>query len=84
MITRGWIDNDDPRLQQDLLDEDMYLESVVKVAKDAASWDEYLGMKLDEYGESRKAPACRACSSAISSWSTTSRPARMRTGWSRN
>jgi phage terminase large subunit-like protein len=54
MITNGWIDNDDPRLQQDLIDEDMYLESVVKVAKDAASWDEYLGMKLDEYGEVQK------------------------------
>lgn len=50
MITQGWIDNDDPRLRDDLVEEGMFLESVEKVAKDAASWDEYLGMKLDEYG----------------------------------
>jgi hypothetical protein len=50
MISGGWTDNDDPRLALDLKKLGMRLEPVEKVAGEAASWDEYLANKLDEYG----------------------------------
>lgn len=50
-ITDGWIDNDDPRLQEELLnDHDWFLRPVEKKVGDAKSWDEWLATKLDEYG----------------------------------
>ena len=49
-ITNGWTDNDDPRMQQELSDVGMHLQPVVKNAGEAASWDETLANKLDEYG----------------------------------
>lgn len=50
-ITRGWIDNDDPRLRDDLNKLGMHLQSVEKKPGEAASWDETLAMKLEEYGQ---------------------------------
>lgn len=54
-ITQGWIDNDDPRLQQELLElddegQDMFLQPVEKKPGDGKAWDEWLSTKLDEYG----------------------------------
>ncbi len=52
LITRGWIDNDDPRLAKELLeDHDWFLEPVKKIPNEQQSWDESLAAKLDEYGE---------------------------------
>lgn len=50
LMTGGWTDNDDPRLQQDLSKMGMKLQNVEKIPGEAASWDEYLANKLDEYG----------------------------------
>lgn len=51
LITRGWIDCDDPRLAKDLLeDHDWFLEPVQKLPKEGLAWDETLAAKLDEYG----------------------------------
>lgn len=51
LITRGWIDNDDPRLQKQLVeDHDWFLEPVKKLPKEGQAWDETLASKLDEYG----------------------------------
>lgn len=50
-ITRGWIDNDDPRLQQDLAGMGMSLSPVEKQAGEAQSWDDTLARKLEEYGQ---------------------------------
>jgi phage terminase large subunit-like protein len=57
-ITQGWIDNNDPRLQQqlaDLKDENdnatpWLLDAVTKVPNETKSWDETLAAKLEEYG----------------------------------
>lgn len=49
-ITRGWIDNDDPRLQQDLNSAGMALQAVEKKSGESSSWDETLARKLEEYG----------------------------------
>lgn len=51
LITRGWTDNDDPRLQKDLSALGMALTPVVKQAGDAKSWDDALARKLEEYGK---------------------------------
>lgn len=50
-ITRGWIDNDDPRLQKELSRERMSLTPVQKIAGETASWDDALARKLEEYGQ---------------------------------
>lgn len=50
-ISRGWIDNDDPRLKTDLQALGMLLENVVKEPNESKSWDETLAAKLEEYGE---------------------------------
>lgn len=50
LMSGGWTDNDDPRLQLDLSKLGMKLQAVEKVQGEAASWDEYLANKLDEYG----------------------------------
>lgn len=50
-ITRGWTDNDDPRLQKELGEKGMHLTPVVKESGGAASWDEALARKLEEYGK---------------------------------
>lgn len=50
-ITRGWIDNDDPRLQSELSSEDrIHLDPVEKKPNESKSWDETLADKLEEYG----------------------------------
>jgi phage terminase large subunit-like protein len=50
-LTRGWIDNDDPRLAKDLQDIGMRLDPVVKQPNDSKSWDETLATKMEEYGQ---------------------------------
>jgi phage terminase large subunit-like protein len=50
-ITCGWVDNDDPRLRNDLSQMGMKLVNVDKKAGEATSWDETLAAKLDEYGK---------------------------------
>lgn len=50
-ITRGWGDNDDPRLQQELAKEHMILEPVEKIAGETQGWDDTLARKLEEYGK---------------------------------
>lgn len=52
-ITRGWIDNDDPRVQKELADPpyNIYLEPVQKKPNESKSWDETLATKLEEYGQ---------------------------------
>jgi phage terminase large subunit-like protein len=58
-ITQGWMDNEDPRLQQELagLKDDnnnptpWYLMPVRKVPGDSKNWDETLAEKLEEYGK---------------------------------
>lgn len=50
-IARGWIDNDDPRLTEDLSREGMRLEPVVKKPNETKSWDETLAAKLEELGQ---------------------------------
>jgi len=54
MITSGWIDCDDPRLQNDLAALGMYLNPVEKLPKEGASWDETLAERLAEYGQIEK------------------------------
>lgn len=51
LITRGFTDNDDPRLAEDLSKEGMRLEPVLKKAGETGNWDETLARKLDEYGQ---------------------------------
>lgn len=51
LITRGFTDNDDPRLAEDLTKEGVRLEPVVKQPGETQSWDETLARKLEEYGE---------------------------------
>lgn len=53
-ITRGWIDNDDPRLRTDLGSLGMHLENVEKKPNETKSWDETLAAKLEEYGSIQK------------------------------
>lgn len=50
-ITRGWTDNDDPRLQRELSNSGMHLEAVVKESNESKNWDETLARKLEEYGQ---------------------------------
>lgn len=54
MVTRGFTDNDDPRLAEDLRKEGMRLTPVVKQSGETGSWDETLARKLEEYGEIQK------------------------------
>lgn len=49
-ITNGWTDNDDPRMALELQLAGMRLNPVDKQPGEAASWDETLANKLDEYG----------------------------------
>lgn len=53
-ITRGWIDNDDPRLQEQLQKLGMKLRPVEKKPNESKSWDETLAAKMEEYGEIQK------------------------------
>lgn len=58
-LTNGWMDNEDPRLQQELtqLKNDdgtpnpWYLQPVQKIPGDSKNWDETLAEKLEEYGK---------------------------------
>lgn len=50
-ITEGYMDNDDPRLKNELSDIGMSLRPVVKKANESQSWDETLAEKLEEYGQ---------------------------------
>lgn len=50
-ITRGWTDNDDPRLQMELADMGMRLDTVEKKPNESKNWDETLAIKLEEYGQ---------------------------------
>lgn len=50
-ITRGWIDNNEPRLQVELSKMGWYLSPVEKVPNESKSWDETLAEKLAEYGQ---------------------------------
>lgn len=49
-ITQGWIDNEDPRLQQELASIQWNLYPVIKKPGDSKNWDETLAEKLEEYG----------------------------------
>lgn len=51
MITNGWTDNDDPRLQRDLSALGMPLQPVLKEPNESKNWDETLAGKLEEYGQ---------------------------------
>jgi len=51
LITRGWTDNDDPRLQLELAEAGMSLEAVVKQPNESSNWDDTLARKLEEYGQ---------------------------------
>ncbi len=46
-ITRGWTDNDDPRMQQELSDMSMHLTPVEKKPNESKNWDETLATKLE-------------------------------------
>jgi phage terminase large subunit-like protein len=50
-ITCGWIDNEDPRLQDALGELGMNLAAIEKKAGESKSWDETLAEKLAEYGQ---------------------------------
>jgi len=50
-ITRGWTDNNDPRLAQELADVRMYLSPVEKKPNESQNWDDTLARKLEEYGQ---------------------------------
>lgn len=54
MITSGWTDNDNPRLQTDLGKLGMHLTAVEKKPNESKSWDETLAEKLSEYGSIQK------------------------------
>lgn len=54
LVTQGWTDNDDPRLQRELAEQKMVLTPVVKEKGQSASWDELLARKLEEYGQIQK------------------------------
>lgn len=54
MITQGWTDNDDPRLQRDLANTGMHLTPVIKQPNESKNWDETLARKLEEYGQIQK------------------------------
>lgn len=51
MITRGWIDTDNPRLKRELANLHMDLEGIVKEPGEAQSWDDNLARKMEEYGK---------------------------------
>lgn len=53
-LTRGWVDNDDPRLQEELALEGMRLDAVEKKPNETKNWDETLAVKLEEYGQIQK------------------------------
>lgn len=53
-ITRGWADNDDPRLLERLLKLHMPLKPVEKKPNDSKNWDETLASRLEEYGQVQK------------------------------
>lgn len=50
-ITRGWTDNNDPRLALELSEARMFLTPVEKKAGETKSWDDTLARKLEEYGQ---------------------------------
>lgn len=49
-ITRGWTDNNEPRLAQQLAKLGMHLTPVEKLPGESNNWDETLAEKLEEYG----------------------------------
>ena len=49
-ITRGWVDNNEPRLTNEMSKLQWHMTPVEKTAKDKQSWDETLAEKLAEYG----------------------------------
>lgn len=53
LITAGWMDNDDPRMQLDLkMKHNINLKQVQKLpGEKAASWDEALANKLEKFGQ---------------------------------
>ncbi|MBH1979956.1 hypothetical protein I8H89_00370 [Candidatus Saccharibacteria bacterium] len=53
-ITQGWVDNDDPRLKDELYNEGWSLTAVSKKPNETKSWDETLAEKLSEYGMIQK------------------------------
>lgn len=50
-LTNGWVDTDNPRLQIELEELGMNLETVEKRPNESKSWDETLADKLEEYGQ---------------------------------
>lgn len=54
LITRGFTDNDDPRLVLELSKLHMLLEPIVKQPGETGNWDETLARKLEEYGAIQK------------------------------
>lgn len=53
-ITQGWVDNNEPRLVQELSDAGMRLTPVEKIPGESSSWDDTLARKLEEYGQVQK------------------------------
>ncbi len=54
MITKGYVDNDNPRMTKELGKGGMKLTPVEKETGEAKSWDEILSEKLGEYGRVQK------------------------------
>lgn len=53
-IRSGFCDNDNPRMQLKLAQLGMYLNPVKKESGDSKTWDEFLAIKLAEYGQIQK------------------------------
>lgn len=51
LITRGWTDNDDPRMALELSSAGMHLNPIIKLPDESKNWDETLAKKLEEYGQ---------------------------------
>lgn len=54
MLTSGWIDYSDVRLQENLAKLGMYLNPVTKKVGDTQGWDEIMAEKLAEYGKMQR------------------------------
>lgn len=50
VVEEGWIDCDDPRLEQDLNDLDINVKGVEKLKGESRSWDEELARTMEQYG----------------------------------
>lgn len=50
MITKGYVDTDNPRMVEELAKLGMRLNPIEKDSKENQSWDEILAEKLEEYG----------------------------------